>query len=60
MFLFRHALQLVLRERRRSVAAALGVDGSFWFQTGTGTRRAATSPAIRGVRSRCRSATRTS
>ena len=39
---------------------ALWLDGAFWFQTGPGTRKARNVAAIRGVRSRSRSAARTS
>lgn len=43
-----------------TAVGALWLDGTFWFQTGADTRKGAMSRAIRGVRSRCRSATRTS
>ena len=43
-----------------TAVGALWLDGTFWFQTGAGTRRDASSGAFRGARSRCRSATRTS
>jgi len=54
-----------------TAVGALWLDGTFWFQTGAGTRKGrnvardprcsiAMSRAIPGVRSRCRSATRTS
>ena len=43
-----------------TAVGALWVDGTFWFQTGARTRKGATSRAIRGVRSRCRSVVRTS
>ena len=43
-----------------TAVGALWLDGTFWFQTGAGTRKRPMSRAIRGVRSRCRSATRTS
>jgi pyridoxamine 5'-phosphate oxidase-like protein len=43
-----------------TAVGVLWLDGTFTFQTGAGTRKGATSSVIRGVRSRCRSATRTS
>jgi len=43
-----------------TAVGALWVDGTFWFQTARVRARGATSPAIRRVRSRCRSVTRTS
>ena len=43
-----------------TAVGALWLDGTFWFQTGRARGRGAMSRAIRGVRSRCRSATRTS
>ena len=43
-----------------TAVGALWLDGTFWFQTGAGTKRGAMWRAIRGARSRCRSAARTS
>ncbi len=43
-----------------TAVGALWADGAFWFQTGAGTRKGRNARAIRGVQSRCRSATRTS
>ncbi len=43
-----------------TAVGALWMDGTFWFQTAQAPGRGAMSCAIRGVRSRCRSATRTS
>ena len=43
-----------------TAVGALWLDGTFWFQTGASTWKGTISRAIRGVRSRCRSATRTS
>jgi hypothetical protein len=43
-----------------TAVGALWLDGTFWFQTGAERGRDAMSPVIPGVRSRCRSATRTS
>ena len=44
-----------------TAVGALLLAGTFWFQTGAPARgRGAMSRAIRGVRSRCRSAPRTS
>ena len=40
-----------------TAVGARWLAGAFWFQTGAGTRKGRTSHAIRGVRSRCRSAT---
>jgi hypothetical protein len=43
-----------------TAVGALWLDGTFWFQTGAGNAERTQCRAIRGVRSRCRSATRTS
>ena len=43
-----------------TAVGALWLDGSFWFQTGSGTRKATTSPRPTRARSRCRSSMRTS
>ena len=43
-----------------TAVGALWLDGTFWFQTGAARERGAMSRAIGGVRSRCRSTTRTS
>ena len=43
-----------------TAVGAIWLDGTFWFQTGAAPGRAATSHAIRAVRSPCPSATRTS
>ena len=43
-----------------TAVGALWLDGAFWFQTGSGTRKGRNVGAIRAARSPCRSATRTS
>ncbi len=37
-----------------TAVGAMWLDGTFWFQTGTGTRKGAMSLVTRGVRSRSR------
>ena len=43
-----------------TAVGALWLDGTFWFQTGAGTRKGRNVAATRDVRSLCRSGTRTS
>ena len=43
-----------------TAVGAVWLDGGFWFQTGSGTRKASNVAAIRAARSACRSATWTS
>ena len=42
-----------------TAVGALWRDGAFWFQTGSGTRKASNVRAMLAARSACRSATRT-
>ena len=55
-------LSTVNEDRSPHVTAvgALWLDGTFWFQTGAGRGRPATSHAISAARLRCRSVTRMS